>query len=303
MTVAITGGTGFVGQAVLDLLEERGETARVLARNPPESRLDFDWVQGGLAEKFVLDDFVAGAETVIHIAGLTTARKPEHMEIANVTGTLNLVEAAKGAGVRRFIFVSSLAAREPLLSAYGGSKARAERIVAASGMDWTIVRPPGVYGPRDRDYLEMFKAAQKRVIPVPSKRGRSSLIHVEDLARLLLDLVPSREETTHAIFEPDDGRAGGWTHGDLARTISWAVGSKAAVLHLPDWALRLAAHLDERIRGARARLTTDRASYLVHPDWVVSPRRAVPEAIWRPQVPPRKGLRDTAEWYRQVRWL
>ena len=302
MTLALTGGTGFVGQSVLDLLEGKGERVRVLARKVPTEKRGFRWVEGTLNEPFALAHLVADAECVIHIAGLTRAVNPDHFEIVNVTGTLNVVEAAKRAGAKRLILVSSLAAREPELSIYGASKRRAETVVAASGLDWTIVRPPGVYGPRDTDYLEMFRAAKSGFLPVPMG-GRSSMIHVQDLARLLLALREGGEGITHEIFEPDDGREGGWTHGDLARSIGSAVGRRVYPIPLPALALKAAAMVDEKIRGRNARLTRDRAGYLAHPDWTVARERAVPGSIWRPEILTREGLRDTAQWYREAGML
>ncbi len=302
MTIALTGGTGFVGQAVLDLLEGCGERVRVLARKVPRDQRDFRWVEGSLNEPFALAHLVADAECVIHIAGLTRALNTDHFEIVNVTGTLNVVEAAMRAGAKRLVFVSSLAAREPALSAYGASKRRAETVVAASGLDWTIVRPPGVYGPRDSDYLEMFRAAKSGFLPVPMG-GRSSMIHVRDLARLLLALREGGEGISHEIFEPDDAREGGWTHADLARSIGAAVGTNVRTIPLPGLTLKAAAALDERFRGRNARLTKDRAGYMAHKDWTVDPARAVPKAIWQPEILTREGLRETAQWYRDAGML
>ncbi len=304
MTIAVTGGTGFVGQAVLDVLAQKQILARALARKVPgEPRSYVDWVPGGLDDRTALDRLVDGAEVVIHVAGLTSSPDPTDFEAANVAGTLALVEAAKAAGVPRFVFVSSLAAREPELSAYGASKARAERIVAASALDWTIVRPPAVFGPRDRDMLELFKSAARfGVVPMPPP-GRTSLIHVHDLAELLVALIPGGEGVTHATFEPDDGRDGGWTHRDLARTIGWAVGRHPWVPHLSKPMLGRLSRMERLVRGRKAKLTPDRVSYMSHPDWVADPARRVPEAVWKPRVPTRPGLKGTARWYREHGWL
>lgn len=303
MTLALTGSTGFVGQATLDAIERHELTARALARSVPEGRRKgIEWVGGHLADPAALVRLVEGAEAVIHVAGLTNTLDPAAFETANVTGTLALIEAAKAAGVPRFIFVSSLAARRPDLSAYGASKARAEKIVAASGLDWTIVRPPAVYGPRDRDMFELFRAARRGVIPMPPP-GRASMIHVDDLARLLLALVPDREDVTGAIFEPDDGREGGWPHRELARTIGWAVGRRPWVPHLSRGTLELVSRVDCAVRRGKARLTPDRVSYMCYPDWAVDPARKVPESLWGPRIPTREGLKATAEWYREQRWL
>ena len=300
--VAITGGTGFVGQALLDAAGSADIAVRALARRSQESRGGVEWVPGGLDDAAALGALVDGAEAVIHVAGLTTASDPADFERANVSGTLAVIECAVKAGVPRFIFVSSLAAREPGLSRYGESKARAERLVRASGLDWTIIRPPAVYGPRDDGMLDLFKAARWGVVPVPP-RGSISVIHAQDLARLLLAMIPGGEEVTHRSFEPDDGKRGGWSHDELARAIGWAVGRRPKVLHLSRGMMELAARTDMRLRGSRAKLTLDRIGYMVHPDWVVSHGARVPPGLWRPQVQTRDGLKATAAWYRQQGWL
>jgi len=207
------------------------------------------------------------------------------------------MEACKAAGVRRFIFVSSLSAREPDLSRYGASKAKAEAAVKTSGLDWSIVRPPAIYGPRDREMFELFRAAKSGIVPVPAG-GRASLIHVEDLARLLLALVGAGEGTT---YEPDDGVTLGWANEDMARAIGLAMGRKIWALGLPPSVLRLGARLDTLLRGPKAKLTMDRVGYMTHRDWVVVDRPS--EALWVPQVETVAGLKATAEWYRAQGWF
>ncbi|MCW1430539.1 NAD-dependent epimerase/dehydratase family protein [Novosphingobium sp. JCM 18896] len=302
MTIAVTGGTGFVGQALIEQARAQGVVVQALARKPQERRNGVDWIKGDLGDRRALAKLVEGVEAVIHVAGLTTAHSPAEFEEANVAGTLAVIEAAHAAGVQRLIFVSSLSAREPGLSAYGASKARAERVVKASGLDWTIVRPPTVYGPRDKDVFELFRSAKWGVIPTP-KEGRSSLIHVDDLARLLLALVPGGEGVSHMNFEPDDGKRGGWSHYELARMIGWSVGRRPKVLGLSKRTMEWAAKADRMLRGAKAKLTLDRVGYMTHPDWVVSLGARVPAALWRPRVETREGMKATAQWYRKEGWL
>jgi nucleoside-diphosphate-sugar epimerase len=212
-----------------------------------------------------------------------------------------MLAAATAAGVRRFVFVSSLAAREPGLSMYGASKARAEALVASSGLDWSIVRPPAVYGPGDRETLELFKMARLGVILMPPE-GRLSLIHGGDLARLLLALA-DRDAPSELIIEPDDGRPCGWTHKSFAAALGKAVGRRPLVLSSPGLVLRAAARADRLLRGARAKLTPDRAAYFLHRDWLVDPARAAPSDLWAPQIPTEQGLAETAQWYRAQGWL
>jgi nucleoside-diphosphate-sugar epimerase len=302
MTIAITGGTGFVGQALIDQARAQGVVVHALARKPQPRRDGVEWIAGDLADRAALAELVTGVEAVVHVAGLTSARYASEFEAPNVAGTLAVIEAALAAGVQRLVFVSSLSAREPSLSAYGASKARAERVVKASGLDWTIVRPPAVYGPHDKDMFELFRAAKWGVVPTP-KDGRASLIHVDDLARLLLALIPGGEGISHHGFEPDDGKRGGWTHYELARMIGWAVGRRPKVIGLSRRTMEWAAKADGMLRGAKAKLTLDRVGYMTHPDWVVGLGARVPAALWRPRIETREGMKATAKWYREQGWL
>lgn len=299
--LAITGATGFVGSAALDVALEAGHTVRALTRRDQTARAGVEWIKGTLEDTAALAELCSGADAVVHIAGLTNTPDPAEFEAANVTGTDAMIAAAKGAGVKRFVFVSSLAAREPKLSAYGASKARAETLVEASGLQWTIVRPPAVYGPRDVDMFELFKTAKMGVVPLPPG-GATSIIHASDLARLLVALAV--KNTRRAIFEPDDGREGGWSHKELAQAIGRAVGKKAVFApHLPKAVLGIAAQADKLLRGDKAKLTADRVGYMAHPNWVSRWDRKLPPDVWEPQIEGELGLKATADWYKAEGWL
>jgi nucleoside-diphosphate-sugar epimerase len=302
--LAITGATGFVGSAVLDEALRQGHTARALARREQAERAGVTWVRGDLNDTAALAALVAGADAVVHVAGLTNTPDPREFEIANVTGTANVLAAMTGAGVKRLVFVSSLSARKPELSAYGASKAKAEALVEASRLDWTTVRPPGVYGPRDVDYLEMFRTAKLGFVPLPPG-GASSIIHADDLARLLVVLATGNAAATKKqVYEPDDGREGGWSHKELAQAIGRAMGrSKVFAPHLPRAVLEAAAAADRIARGDRAKLTADRVGYMAHPNWVCRFDRKPPPGLWQPQITGEVGLKATAEWYRREGWV
>ena len=302
MTVAITGATGFVGQAVLEQAAAQGIAIRALVRQPQRPRAGVEWIEGDLDDTAALARLVETADAVIHIAGVVNAPDAAGFTAGNVAGTLNLVTASMLAGTPRFVQVSSLAAREPQLSAYGASKLKGEKVVMASPLDWTVVRPPAVYGPRDRDQLDLFRFAKAGVVPLPP-HGKMAVIHVDDLARLLLALVPGGEDVSHQLFEPDDGHAGGWTHKSFARAIGWAVGKRITPLPLPAFALRAAARGDRLLRRAAAKLTEDRVGYMCHPDWTVREELRPPEARWKPLIGTREGLKATAKWYREAGWL
>ena len=301
MKLAITGGTGFVGSHLINAALAAGHRVSALTRRPQRPRAGISWVPGDLGDRAALGQLVDGADAVIHVAGLLSAKDVAAFDEANVAGTRAMLAAAGAAGIGRFVFVSSLAAREPALSMYGASKARAEAVVEQSGLDWSIVRPPAVYGPGDRETLELFKMARLGVMLMPPE-GRLSLIHAHDLVRLLLALAgpaaPSR-----LTIEPDDGHPGGWTHKSFAAALGKALGRKPLVLSAPAPMLHLAARADRLLRGAKAKLTPDRAAYFSHRDWLVDPSKAAPGDMWAPQIPTGQGLADTADWYRRSGWL
>ncbi len=303
MTIAVTGATGFVGQALLDRAEQQGIPVKALTRRSQERRAGVEWVRGDLEAKAALRKLVRGSEAVIHVAGVVNAPDAAGFEAGNVTGTLNVIEACLAEGGRRMVHVSSLSAREPDLSVYGASKARAEKLVSASGLDWTLVRPPAIYGPRDTEMFEMFRIARWGLMPMPPSDGRTSVIHVDDLARLLLALAPGGEGVTGQVFEPDDGRKHGWSYYELARAIGWAMGRRPWVIHLSRASLERAARADRFLRRHRAKLTPDRARYMSHPDWVVTHDSRPPRSLWQPEIPTEEGLKATADWYRENRWL
>jgi uncharacterized protein YbjT (DUF2867 family) len=299
-TLAVTGGTGFVGQHLLRIAREAGHKLRTLTRRPQPSEDDIIWVRGDLDNRAALDELLRGADAVIHIAGLISGSADQFAAV-NVGGTAALLDAAGRAGVRRFIHISSLAAREPSLSRYGESKSQSEALVQSSGLDWTIIRPPAVFGPGDRETLELFRMARRGFVALPP-RGRFSVIHVDDLCRLLLTVVAA-PESVGEIYEPDDGRENGWDNRHFARSLSRLFGKRATTVSMPKFVLHGAAQLDRLVRRERAKLTADRVSYFSHPDWVVTAERRPPASLWTPQIRTPTGLKQTAEWYQQQQWL
>ena len=301
MRLAITGGTGFVGSHLINVALTAGHSIKALTRREQPPRENVDWIAGDLGSREALEKLVGNADAVIHVAGTITAPNAAGFEKGNVQGTLAMLAAATAGGVQRFVHVSSLAAREPKLSLYGASKAKAEELVHSSGLNWAIVRPPAVYGPGDRETLELFRMAKLGLMLMPP-RGRVSVIHAEDLARLFLALtgpaVPS-----NILIEADDGKPGGWTHREFARALAAAVGTRAAVISSPGILLRLAARADQLLRGEKAKLTVDRAAYFSHRNWVVDTKLGSPPELWQPQIPTGQGLKETADWYREMGWL
>lgn len=301
MKLALTGGTGFVGAHLVDAAVAAGHEVLALTRREQPLRERVTWILGDLRDRSALEQLVEDVDAAIHVAGVISAQSAAAFEEGNVLGTLAFLAAATAGGVRRFVHVSSLAAREPNQSLYGGSKARGEELVMGSGLDWSVVRPPAVYGPGDKETLELFRMAKLGVMLMPPK-GRVSVIHVHDLARLLLAL-SAFDAPSSILVEPDDGTPGGWSHRDFARALGDAMGTKPAIVSSPGVLLRLAAHADQLLRRERAKLTVDRAAYFSHRNWVVEPKRASPRGLWQPKIRTSDGLRQTADWYREAGWL
>ena len=299
MKLAITGATGFIGSHLLDAALNSGHEVRALARRPQAPRDGVIWVQGSLSDRDSLRELVDPCDAMVHVAGVLNARDQATFDAGNVEGTLNVLAASTAAGIRRFVHVSSLAAREPGLSMYGASKAKAEELVERSGLDWSIVRPPAVYGPGDKATLDLFAMAKRGIVLLPPS-GRLSVIHVGDLARLLLALAQTGAPSK-LVVEPDDGKVGGWTHDEFAQALGTAVGRNGIRLAMPSPLVRFGAVLDQLIRRDGAKLTADRAAYFCHPDWVAT-RPPAPD-FWKPEVPTPGGLAETARWYRRAGWL
>ncbi|TPG20891.1 NAD-dependent epimerase/dehydratase family protein [Sphingomonas koreensis] len=293
--LAVTGGTGFVGGTLINLARAGGHHVRALTRRPQPAHDGVTWIEGSLGDDAALDALVAGADAVIHVAGVVNAPDRAGFVAGNITGTEAIVDAAERAGVKRFVHVSSLAAREPHLSVYGWSKAEAERVVEASALDWAMVRPPAIYGPGDLEMRELFRLARFGLAFTPPA-GKLSVIEVGDLGRLLLAL--AHNTSNQRLIEADDGRAGGWDHEEFAFAIGNAVGTRIHPFALPRWLLATVARVDRLVRGKRAKLTPDRVAYFCHPDWTIDPDKRPDPALWQPEVATPEGLAATAAWYR-----
>lgn len=294
-TIAVTGATGFIGSTLIKAAVEQGIQVRALTRRPQPERPGVTWIEGALDKAESLRQLVEGSDAVIHVAGVVNAPTREGFEQGNIRGTQAIVAAAEAAGIRRFVHVSSLAAREPHLSVYGWSKAGAEDAVSASGLDWAMVRPPAIYGPGDMEMLDIFKMAKTGVMLMPPA-GHLSVIHAGDLAQLLLALT-AQNAPVGQTYEVDDGRPGGWTHIEFAKAIADAMSRRALVLSTPRAVLKLGSAIDRLLRGDKAKLTADRVNYFCHPDWRIDPSKRPDVTLWSPQIETHRGLRETARSY------
>lgn len=300
----MTGATGFAGGHAVGELLKRGARLRVLARDPARSRLpaNVEMVQGDLHSEQALDALVKGADAVVHLAGAVSAVSPHDYFRTNAHGTVAVAEAARRAGVRRFVHVSSLAAREPQLSAYGASKRAGEDAVASlmAPLNAAILRPPAVYGPGDKATLPLLRELTKPMPMIPGRRdSRFSLIHVGDLARLIGEAV---ENETRGVHEISDGKSGGYGWDELLAIAARERGGHARAVFLPRplvAGVGMMADALAHMTGKPGMVSRGKVAELYHADWVAGHTGlALPDPITFDL-----GFSETLAWYRDAGWL
>jgi nucleoside-diphosphate-sugar epimerase len=186
--ILVTGGAGVMGRRLVRGLIERGNRVRVLDR--PGTHLDgedAELVHGDVTDPATLAGVFDGVDTVFHLAAILIAYQPDAFERVNVGGTRNVLEGAKAAGVKHFIFVSSASVVYPRTTAYSRSKRECERMVREQqGMHWTIVRPTLAYNEHGGEEFRMFLEYLRKYPVVPFIGGGRALknpVHVDDLMR------------------------------------------------------------------------------------------------------------------------
>jgi nucleoside-diphosphate-sugar epimerase len=328
MTVLLTGGSGFLGSHIAEQLSQAGIGVRALVRRTSDTRFlrtlpGVELADAALDDAAGLGRAVEGVEAVIHSAGLVKARDEAEFMAVNAGGTEKLLEAARGAktSLRRFVLVSSLTAMGPSnqqgapvspddpprpVTAYGRSKRAAER--AALGLrdelPITILRPPAIYGPRDREILTFFQAIAWGVLPyMGSVKNKLSIIYGPDAARACIAAISAEVPSGSAYFL-DDGDV--YTFEDLFRAVEDALGKRAWLrIPLPRRLVETVARGSElygKVRKQAVMLTVDKCRELFE-QWVTNSSAAQAALGWKPQVKIPEGTQLTATWYRQQGWL
>lgn len=208
--IFITGGSGFVGRALIRRLLESGKAVRALYRDGkkphPIRHLKLTWVRGEVNDREGLLSGMTGADAVVHLAGTLIEPSGQTFEKVHVAGTETVLEAAGRAGVRRFLYMSALGSRPDAASRYHRTKWRAEESVRRSGLQTTIFRPSLIFGKEDVSINRLAGIiSSSPVIPVfGSGRNRLQPVWVEDVAESLfrsLDLEKSLDQT-YALCGP-----------------------------------------------------------------------------------------------------
>lgn len=264
----MTGARGLVGRALVDQAVTAHTPLRALSRAGGPARDGVDWVTGDL-RRGVGAAALSGVQTVVHLAAQTGAAAPEAYAEVNVEGTRALLEAARTAGVRRFVFVSSIAVRFSSIAdyPYAASKLEAERLVRASALEWVIVRPTLILGRGAPNLDKLAGLACLPMVPLPGGgKVRLQPVDVRDLAAVLLlaEQMPAGQ-----VLEVGGPQT--VSMADLFRRIRVVKGKGGAPrLPIPLAPLRLMAGLLRAVLGDRSPVTAAQLSSFVE-DAVAEP--------------------------------
>lgn len=322
----VTGGNGFVGSHLVEALLKKGYEVTCLVRNSSDltflAGLNLEYRYGDVTDAGSLREAVKGADFVFHVAGITRAKNREEYFRVNASGTKNLVQACfeMNPGVRRFIYVSSQTAAGPAkelhplneeaqcqpINDYGKSKLEGEKEVLdfRDELPVTIIRPPAVYGPRDKDILYFFQVINKGIIPAFGlKESYLSLVYVKDLARGMI-LTAESQKSRGQVYFLSDGKAHPWF--EAFTTVKNCLGVKAIKLTIPKSVLFCMAFFAEvfsRLQGKTPLLHVGRAKELTQRFWLCDISKAKSELGFSPEYDLEKGALETVKWYRDNKWL
>lgn len=323
MKALITGATGFVGSHLAEHLQQRGDAVTALVRSPakaaPLSALGIRLERGDLHDRAALARAADGQDVIYHVAGAVAAVNEAAYMAGNRDGTANLVRAAEAAGRPRFVLVSSMAAGGPAergrpksaedsstpVTAYGRSKLAGEAVVRSSSLPWTILRPPTIYGPRDRDnFIKIFRIVRLGVAPVFGDGTMElSAIYAPDLAAALA-LTAESSATVGQLYYVNHPQV--LTSAELVRLIGRTMGRQVRIVGLPEGIARLVLSAVGGAAGLLGRVTilnADKANEFYQAAWTADSTPLTLATGWKAENDMAAGLGLTYSWYRAAGWL
>lgn len=307
--IAVTGGTGFIGAALLDQLLQQGLAVRALARDPRRLKHQdrIETIEGSLENEEALAALARGATAVLHLAGETHARTEQDYARINVEGARRAAAAAAKAGAR-FVHASSLSARQPGTSPYARSKFEGERAVAEASRDnpWLALRLPAIYGPGDLVTLPYFKLLKSGFAfePATDIPARASILFVEDAAAAFVAAAARGEP--RRIYDVGDDRPEGRAWSEIGQTLGEILGNNPMALKIPKPAVTLlheGVRAAESIFGMSPSVRQGQVNELFHPDWVARENLFNDAAAWTPKTPLKEGFAKTVRWYQEKEML
>lgn len=322
MRVLVTGATGFIGSHLVEALLKRGYEVACLIRRTSNLRwiegLGVRFIYGDCTDKDTLRGITKGFDYIYHLAGITKAIRRERYFRENSLGTENIVNitAEENPDIKKFIYLCSLSAFGPShdgrlpveddpphpVSDYGRSKLLGEEAVLnqKNRINVVILRPPAVYGPRDRDIYFFFKLIKKGIIPLWGGERFLSLLFVEDLISCII----SAGEKGEGIYFVSDGEV--YSLESITEMIAGALGVRTVKLRIPESLLVIVALISEgyyRITSCPPLLNMDKIREAKEKYWICSNSKARREIGFEPGVSLSEGIKRTAAWYKDNGWL
>lgn len=327
MRSLVTGASGFIGSHLVDTLLEEGHEVTALVRPTSPMR----WLEGkpvrlavgDLRDPGSLREVLRDHDIVFHCAGKIRGRTFAEFNAANHVGTRNLMDAILmyRPGIEKVIYVSSLSAGGPTspdqpltedkpsrpVSLYGRSKLMAEEAVLEhrDRIPVVSVRPPVVYGPRDRGLLPFFHLVKRHLRLNLGLRDRyATIIHVSDVVRALI-LAAARDEAHGGYYYIDDGTpVRSWL--EMQDAIQSAVGAWTFTIRLPlapFFLVSSISHAFQYVTGKTYPMNLPKYRELSQRAWLCHGAKIRLELGFAPAVSVEKGMAETAQWYERTGWL
>ncbi len=301
--IAITGATGFIGGTLIKHLISAGWGVKALVRPASVHKQPINgginWIRGDLADGESLQRLVHGADVIVHCAGAVRGATRQDFNRVNVDGSARLARAAARLQQPvRFLLMSSLAAREPHLSAYAASKQQGERVLmeTTGNLDWAIFRPTAVYGPGEREMMPVLRLMAKGLAPlIGPGNHRFSLLYAADLAEAVMHWL-ERGRDRKVTYELHDGHPAGYSWRELVETVARLRGAPVTPLKVPLALVKLVALMNlaaARALGYAPMLTPGKVREISHPDWTADNGALSQQTGWSPKIDLAEGLRRT----------
>ncbi len=300
--VLVTGSNGFIGSHLVERLIGNGHEVKCMLRKTSNLRwlkdLSYNCVYADFRYPETLEEAVSDVDEIYHLGGTVRVVKNEMFYKINTEGTRNMAEAVKkfNPDIEKFVYVSSQSAWGPegknAVSYYGRSKFKAEECVKKIS-NYSIVRPVAVYGPRDSDFLPVFKMAKKGFFLKPKTgTGQLSFIHVSDCVEGILNADTGKE-----LFL-SDGRSYNWE--ELIGVLEKVLGRRIKRINVPKNLIRLMGifgTVRAHLTGIPQKLNNDKVREIFGGNWVV------PETSVKAKYDLESGFRDTYKWYIKMGWM
>jgi nucleoside-diphosphate-sugar epimerase len=311
--VLITGATGFLGSHITEVLVSQGYQVRCTMRHSSSTKwlghLNIEKVTVDFKDDSSLQKACQGVDIVIHNAGITRAKSHEAFFEVNTNATERLAKVAIAAKVSRFIFISSLEARGPdgfttAISSYGKSKLEAEHRLTRlqNNIEMVLLRPAGVYGPRDTDLLTLFQIAKYGLLTVPATHSKLQPVHARDVAEAVLASIEGKSHL--GPFEIAEANTYSWQ--DMAKMLEVAMNQELRVIKIPKEVFLMAGYASEvfsKLLNQAPKLDRRRAKSLAYYAYTCDTGPFQKAFGWQAKIPLQEGLTETAKWYKQNNWL